>query len=194
MSNEQKKCSELVEAALESRMEDINEILYTDKFYEYGLDFGFVELGTSSDQTEPYYRYQISWGGPSEEFRIFHDRVEFWFLDWFDGACIDVSDRADVDAMIQTFKDCDMIDNDKLQPIYCVECGNEYVPEYGEMCADCQEEYDNENREYDVEIYFINISRENLIDRLTDILDDLKREKGNLSEEIDDSDCDIQEA
>ena len=42
-----------------------------------------------------YYRIQFSWGGPSDELRIYHDRVEYWFLDWFDGASIDVTrDRA----------------------------------------------------------------------------------------------------
>jgi len=59
---------------------------------EYGLCFDYVPLETFSDQTEAYFRYQLSWGGPSDEFRFFTDsnfnvkRIEYWFLDWFDGA------------------------------------------------------------------------------------------------------------
>ncbi len=59
---------------------------------DYGLCFDFVPVGTFDDQAEAYFRYQISWGGPSDEFRFFVNpdltchRVEYWFLDWFDGA------------------------------------------------------------------------------------------------------------
>ena len=60
-------------------------------FHEYGLGFDFVESGTFDDQTEPYWRYQLSWGGPSDEIRFFSDRTEYWFLDWFDGAHRDIS-------------------------------------------------------------------------------------------------------
>ena len=64
--------------------------------YEYGLGFDYVAPGTFTDQQEGYFRYQLSWGGPSDEFRIYADksgryawsvyRIEYWFLDWFDGA------------------------------------------------------------------------------------------------------------
>lgn len=61
-------------------------------FTEYGLSFDFVAAGTFDDQEEAYFRYQLSWGGPSDEFRFFVNpdlschRIEYWFLDWFDGA------------------------------------------------------------------------------------------------------------
>jgi hypothetical protein len=60
--------------------------------FEYGLCFDYVAPRTFNDQSEGYFRYQLSWGGPSDEFRIFADRqeyvyrIEYWFLDWFDGA------------------------------------------------------------------------------------------------------------
>jgi hypothetical protein len=65
--------------------------------HEYGLSFDWVAPETFTDQREGYYRYQISWGGPSDEFRFYISgvnrwghpyvyRVEYWFLDWFDGA------------------------------------------------------------------------------------------------------------
>jgi hypothetical protein len=59
---------------------------------DYGLGFDYVPGGTFSDQREAYFRHQLSWGGPSDEFRFFVNpdfschRIEYWFLDWFDGA------------------------------------------------------------------------------------------------------------
>lgn len=61
-------------------------------FNEHGLGFDYVAPGTFGDQREGYWRYQISWGGPSDEFRFYASdpndrpyRIEYWFLDWFDG-------------------------------------------------------------------------------------------------------------
>lgn len=62
-------------------------------FSEYGLCFDYVAPGTFSEQQEGYWRYQISWGGPSDEFRFYAGgcgersphRISYVFLDWFDG-------------------------------------------------------------------------------------------------------------
>ena len=64
---------------------------------DYGLGFDYVEPDTWKDQTEGYFRYQLSWGGPSEEFRFYVSpvaegqqfipyKIEFWFMNWFDSA------------------------------------------------------------------------------------------------------------
>jgi hypothetical protein len=64
----------------------------SERLCNYGLCFDYVAPGTFDDQREGYFRYQLSWGGPSDEFRFFVNpdlslhRVEYWFLDWFDGA------------------------------------------------------------------------------------------------------------
>lgn len=61
--------------------------------YEYGLSFDYVEAGTFNDQEEGFFCYLLSYGGPSDEFRFFVSidktpyKIEYWFLDWFDGAC-----------------------------------------------------------------------------------------------------------
>ena len=40
----------------------------------------------------------MSWGGPSDEFRIYTDDqnqieyIEYWYMDWFDGASIHIND------------------------------------------------------------------------------------------------------
>jgi len=59
--------------------------------FDYGLGFDYIEPRTFKDQRVGYYQYLLSWGGPSDEFRFYvRDsgiyRIEYWFLDWFDGA------------------------------------------------------------------------------------------------------------
>ena len=95
---------------------------------EYGLCFDYVAPGTfTDDQKTPcfdigadagYWRYQISWGGPSEEIRFFASggtfgRAEFWLLDWFDGASTVLagSDRETALAMWAWFADTGSIDH-----------------------------------------------------------------------------------
>ena len=63
-----------------------------------GVEFecGTCEGTGKAEPKEGYFRYQLSWGGPSEEFRIYAYqtgeysfdvyRIQFVFLDWFDGA------------------------------------------------------------------------------------------------------------
>lgn len=62
------------------------------RFTEYGLAFDYVAPGTFKDQKEGYWRYQISYGGPSEEFRFYSSapqfepyRLTYVFMDWYDG-------------------------------------------------------------------------------------------------------------
>jgi hypothetical protein len=62
-------------------------------FNEYGLSFDYVAPETFRDQAQGYWRYQLSWGGPSDEFRFYAGgcgdqephRISYVFLDWFDG-------------------------------------------------------------------------------------------------------------
>lgn len=70
--------------------EDGDEDLGT--FNEYGLAFDYVAAGTFSDQPRGYFRYQLSCGGPQEEFRFMTEdprnpspEIAYWFLDWWDG-------------------------------------------------------------------------------------------------------------
>lgn len=58
----------------------------------YGLCFDYVPSHMFEGQRNAYFRWQLSWGGPSDEFRFYANpdisihRIEYWFLDWFDGA------------------------------------------------------------------------------------------------------------
>lgn len=97
--------------------DDLNERL-NDAWYEYGLGFDYVTAGTFWDQDEGFFRYQLSTGGPGDEFRFFADaaghvhRVEYWYLDWFDGASRRLydDDRALLEEVFERFKDAGSVD------------------------------------------------------------------------------------
>ena len=101
-------CESRINRHLEGRLEDLATLwaLYCEdseaydddlgNMFEYGLSFDYVAPETFDGQGEGYFRYQLSWGGPSDEFRIFADKSGRWswsvykvtynFMDWFDGA------------------------------------------------------------------------------------------------------------
>lgn len=86
---------------------------------EYGLSFDYVTLGTFNDQKEGYFRYQISWGGPSEEYRFFTNgprfdvyRVEFWYLDWFDGAPRDCTSNQTLADWFEMMREAGSLDHE----------------------------------------------------------------------------------
>jgi len=103
-----KTCKDKLKEAKSNRLADIRKLweLYKSdpdavdpdlgNFNEYGLSFDYVAPNTFNDQRRGYWRYQLSYGGPSEEIRFYGemtdkysavlDRAEFWYLDWFDGA------------------------------------------------------------------------------------------------------------
>ena len=77
-----------------------------DFINEYGLSFDWVEGKTEYNPNAGYYRWQLSWGGPSDEFRFYMDEdrlyvIEYWFMDWFDGACYTVPKNQDFDDLEQ---------------------------------------------------------------------------------------------
>ncbi len=99
-----KRCEDRIDKHLKGRVEDLKILLGREMegieephedlgvLNEYGLCFDYVEPNTFEGQKEGYHRYQLSWGGPSGEFRFFVNedksvhRIEYWFLDWFDSA------------------------------------------------------------------------------------------------------------
>ena len=97
-------CKERLRGAYRRRMAEVRKLwnLYRndpeartedgEQWNEYGLSFDYVPVGTFNNQRRGFFRYQISYGGPSEEFRFYSDEklnlisCNFHFLDWFDGA------------------------------------------------------------------------------------------------------------
>jgi len=92
---EREDCKSLVSSRWKDRQEDLK-----DPDYE-ALGFDYVAPHTFKDQTEGYWRWQFSWGGPSDELRAYVNehkeihRLEYWYLDWFDGAHVLVNKDED---------------------------------------------------------------------------------------------------
>jgi len=107
----ERTCKERVREHYNGRMADIRALwtLYRQdsdasdadlgRLHEYGLSWDYVAPGTFEGQRRGYFRFQISWGGPGDEFRFYVDerleitRLEYWFLDWSDGAKVNVTGR-----------------------------------------------------------------------------------------------------
>ena len=92
----QRSCADQVQEHLEDRLKELHTV--------EGLCFDYVDPGTFTDQREGYWRWQLSWGGPGDEFRIYINpdksvhRIEYWYLDWYDGAKVTLGTQQHADA------------------------------------------------------------------------------------------------
>ena len=107
MTKTDPKCADLVQAEYERELEKVHRLVKVHPkgteelghLSTYALSFDYVEAGTFSDCDESFYRWQLSYGGPQDEFRFFVDdskkleRVEYWYLDWHDGAFVPCTDE-----------------------------------------------------------------------------------------------------
>ena len=109
------------EKALESTADDFTTFMNSDSlegdndgigsFYDYGLSFDYVALDTFEDMENDYFRYQLSWGGPSDELRFYEDgTIEYVYMDWFCGAGVDVTYEDWAQWVKNSFLDCCMMD------------------------------------------------------------------------------------
>jgi len=131
-------CADRVRPNLEERIADIRKlwVLYNDdpeaydyelgNLYEYGLCFDYVPPGTFKDQLEGYFRWQLSTGGPGDEFRFYADRspnrfprwsvyrIEYWYLDGYDGAHIDLygEDEKLMRELFEFFAEVGVVDSE----------------------------------------------------------------------------------
>jgi len=95
--------------ALESVQNDLETLLNAEDYetkelgslYNYGLEFCPVPYNEDEGGAIEYYRYLLSYGGPSTEIRFYPHRTEFVFLDWFSGVGFDVSS----DEMFQRLRE-----------------------------------------------------------------------------------------
>lgn len=115
LAKEEKSCEDRIDYMLASTTEDLENLVkeedINDAINGYFLGFDFVEAGTFENQKEAYFRLQMSWGGPSDEFRVFTNpdysihRIEYHFQDWFDGAVRDVTNNETIfDFIEQSFQ------------------------------------------------------------------------------------------
>ena len=111
MGSKQQTCAERWRDEKDSTFEDLRKLWESycrgeesvedlGNIFEYGLSFDYVTPGTfGEEQEDGYFRYQLSWGGPSDEIRYYVNaddcadgaeyvhpwKVQYVFLDWFDG-------------------------------------------------------------------------------------------------------------
>ena len=84
----QPTCAERVAEEWKDRQKDLKDPEYD------ALCIDYVAPHTWENQKEGYWRWQFSWGGPSDELRGYVNehkelhRLEYWYLDWGDGASI----------------------------------------------------------------------------------------------------------
>lgn len=88
-------CQQRINQEWTNLRKDLAKIVKKGDYEElnhYALCLDLIEAGTYEDQREDYIRLQFSYGGPSDELRFYKNGdIEYWFLDWFDGASINVS-------------------------------------------------------------------------------------------------------
>tara|TARA_R100001369_G_scaffold48740_1_gene75308 strand:+ start:413 stop:760 length:348 start_codon:yes stop_codon:yes gene_type:complete len=76
-----RKCVDRVEDELKDRLEQLRAGELEPLSIDNEIDW--------QDGSPSYKRVQLSWGGPSDEFRLFKDgTIQYWFMDWYDGAHI----------------------------------------------------------------------------------------------------------
>ena len=89
-------CEERIAGYLESTAKDITEMMGERLDNRLDPHYGYVDVVDTEAwgwEGPDYVRYQMSGGGPSDELRFYRDgKIEYWFLDWFDGASRIVTD------------------------------------------------------------------------------------------------------
>lgn len=93
----EKTCKELIKERLTGRIDELSHLWAEyqdggDSIYEFGLSFDYVP---AEGRKRGYFRWQLSYGGPADEFRIYAEgrdsiwrtcKIEYLYMDWFDGA------------------------------------------------------------------------------------------------------------
>ena len=96
--------------------DDIRE-QYIERFIQYGLSFDYIEL--DKDTERDYFRYQLSYGGPSEEIRFYDNgAIEYVYLDWFCGVGFDVTNDGVFKQVRDWFKELDILNFEQKRSEY----------------------------------------------------------------------------
>ena len=124
-----KSCESRIDKEMQSTLIDLRRVWELscsgsdegmEEFNTYGLSFDYVPSNTFDDQEQGYFRYQLSWGGPSDEFRFYIDPdgsvycIEYWFLDWFDGAhrTLEGGDKMLLIEIFNDFEDMGIVESE----------------------------------------------------------------------------------
>ena len=100
METKQATCEERIDSHLKALEEDISSVL---EGYYNGEEDGFEAWNNYPLAVQDYQvtKVELSWGGPSDFLKIFHEgteiySVEYHFQDWFDGATRKVEEGSKV--------------------------------------------------------------------------------------------------
>ena len=109
--NKELTCADRVAGEWKDRRESISLLMAcnSDEAFEQfnWLAFDYVSIDTFEDQDQGFYRLQFSYGGPQDEIRFYDNgNIKYWFLDWFDGASIDISDTEEALFIYERFTGC----------------------------------------------------------------------------------------
>ncbi len=104
-------CADRIEQNFQDRYEELQEDFKDQDFFpanffeQKGLSIDLVEK-EELDLDDHFIRYQLSWGGPSDEFRFWKDgKISYHFMDWYDHAEKDITAMLRYDPVIQKFTD-----------------------------------------------------------------------------------------
>ena len=103
------RCKDLIQDKWAKTRQDLNrstdEELADTKHGKF-LSYDYVKANTFANDRgehphEGYWRYQMSWGGPSDEIRFYDsNKITYAYLDWFDGAEIDIKGEPVIDKLL----------------------------------------------------------------------------------------------
>jgi len=81
----------MCETKLAARIQQIKQALSSstrlDTLQELGLGWTYVEPDTYADQPLGYFLWELSWGGPADQFLFYHNgkrvwKIQYVVLDW----------------------------------------------------------------------------------------------------------------
>ena len=105
-----KSCADRIEQNFQDRYMEIQEDMKlsffpANYFEQKGLSIDLIEKN-DLDLDDHFIRYQLSWGGPQDEFRFWKNgKISYHFMDWFDHAEKDITVMTRQDPVMEKFFD-----------------------------------------------------------------------------------------
>jgi len=108
---EHKSCADRIEQNFQDRylelQKEMQYVIFSpvNYFEKKGLGIDLIEKD-DLDLDDHFIRYQLSWGGPQDEFRFWKNgKISYHFMDWFDHAEKDITVMTRQDPVMEKFAD-----------------------------------------------------------------------------------------
>tara|TARA_R100000315_G_C5096759_1_gene55488 strand:- start:137 stop:529 length:393 start_codon:yes stop_codon:yes gene_type:complete len=108
---EHKSCADRIEQNFQDRylelQKEMQYVIFSpvNYFEKKGLGIDLIEKD-DLDLDDHFIRYQLSWGGPQDEFRFWKSgKISYHFMDWFDHAEKDITVMTRQDPVMEKFAD-----------------------------------------------------------------------------------------